>query len=92
MESGIKFKGVVNMKDLIKITNAEGREVNVIDSREVAEMMGETHVDIIQYLEGLKDKKGKDKVVGIIPTLINGSLQVSNYFIESAYKAGTIRR
>ena len=73
------------MKELIKVTNAEGREVNVIDSREVAEMMGKTHAEIIQYLEGLKDKKGKDKVVGIIPTLINGGLQVSNYFIESTY-------
>ena len=31
------------MKELIKITNAEGREVSVIDSREVAEMLGKEH-------------------------------------------------
>ena len=74
------------MKDLIKITNAEGREVNVMDSREVAEMMEKTHTEIIQYLEGLNYKDGRVKITGIIPTLEqNGDLQVANYFIESTY-------
>lgn len=72
-------------KDLTITTN-EGKEIFVIDSREVAEMMGKTHAEIIQYLEGLKDKNGKTKVVGIIPTLEQvGDLQVANYFIESSY-------
>ena len=74
------------MKDLIKITNAEGRGVAVIDTREVAEMLGKKHAEVMQYLDGLKDKNGKDKIVGIIPTLEQvGDLQVANYFIESAY-------
>ena len=74
------------MKELIKVTNAEGREVNVMDSREVAEMMEKTHTEIIQYLEGLNYKDGRVKITGIIPTLEqNGDLQVANYFIESTY-------
>ena len=70
----------------LTVTTNEGKEIFVIDSREVAEMMGKTHAEIIQYLEGLKDKNGKTKVVGIIPTLEQvGDLQVANYFIESSY-------
>lgn len=60
-------------------------EVSTIDSREVAEMMGKKHGEVLQYLEGLKDKNGKDKVVGIIPTLTDGGLQPLKYFIESQY-------
>ena len=75
-----------NNKLLNITTNEEGKEIPVIDSREVAEMMGKTHAEIIQYLEGLKDKNGKTKVVGIIPTLEQvGDLQVANYFVESTY-------
>ena len=74
------------MKELIKVTNAEGREVNVMDSREVAEMMEKTHAEIIQYLEGLNYKDGRVKITGIIPTLEqSGDLQVADYFIESTY-------
>ena len=75
------------MKELItKVTNAEGREVSVMDSREVAEMMEKTHAEIIQYLEGLNYKDGRVKITGIIPTLEqSGDLQVANYFIESTY-------
>ena len=74
------------MKELIKVTNTEGREVNVMDSREVAEMMEKTHAEIIQYLEGLNYKDGRVKITGIIPTLEqNGDLQVADYFIESTY-------
>ena len=70
----------------LTVTTNEGKEIFVIDSREIAEMMGKTHAEIIQYLEGLKDKNGKTKVVGIIPTLEQvGDLQVANYFIESSY-------
>lgn len=70
----------------LTITTNEGKEVCVIDSREVAEMMGKTHTEIIQYLEGLNYKDGRVKITGIIPTLEqNGDLQVANYFIESTY-------
>ena len=73
------------MKELIKVTNTEGREVNVMDSREVAEMMEKTHAEIIQYLEGLNYKDGRVKITGIIPTLEQSGIDVSNYFIESTY-------
>lgn len=68
-------------KDLIITTN-EGREVYVIDSREVAEMMGKTHGALLKDLQGSKDGKS----IGIIPTLEKSNLDLSNYFIESSYK------
>ena len=67
------------MKDLIKITNAEGREVTVIDSREVAEMLGKKHEDIMKAI------KGSGKNLGLIPILTKGNFPVVNYFIESTY-------
>ena len=73
------------MKELIKITNAEGREVSVIDSREVAEMMEKKHDLLLREIDGSKD----GKTVGIIPTLEKANFAVSNYFIKSSYKAGT---
>lgn len=60
-----------------------GREIPVIDSREVAEMLGKEHEYILEMIQG---RKGK---LGIIPVLENANLAVSNYFIPSAYKAGT---
>ena len=38
-------------KDLTITTN-EGKEVYVIDSREVAEMMGKEHKEIMWYIDG----------------------------------------
>ena len=74
------------MNELMKVKTNEGKEVTVIDSREVAEMLGKEHKEILQYLEGLKTKEGKVKVVGIIPTLEqSGDVHVANYFIESTY-------
>ena len=70
----------------LTIINKRGKEIPVIDSREVAEMMGKTHSEIIQYLEGLNYKDGRVKITGIIPTLEqSGDLQVANYFLESTY-------
>lgn len=57
-----------------------GREIPVIDSREVAEMLGKEHKHILQYIEGNKD------VIGIIPTLESQDLDYQNYFIPSSYK------
>ena len=68
------------MKELIKVTNTEGREVSVIDSREVAEMMGRTHSDIMKMIQG----SGKN--LGIIPILTKGNFHVVDYFIESNYR------
>ena len=66
-------------KDLIITTN-EGKEIYVIDSREVAEMMGRTHSDIMKMIQG----SGKN--LGIIPVLLKGNFHVSEYFIESSFK------
>ena len=55
-------------------------KVSVIDSREIAKMMGKTHRDIKEK----KQKKNKNS--GIIQTLTKGNYQISNYFIESSYK------
>ena len=66
-------------KDLTITTN-EGKEIFVIDSREVAEMMGRTHSDIMKMIQG----SGKN--LGIIPVLLKGNFHVSEYFIESSFK------
>ena len=71
-------------KDLTITTN-EGKKIFVIDSREVAEMMGKTHGALLKDLQGSKDGKS----IGIIPTLEKSNFDLSNYFIESSYKAGT---
>ena len=55
-------------------------KANIIDSREIARMMGVTHRDIIEMIQG------NSKNSGIIQTLTKGNYQVSNYFIESSYK------
>lgn len=68
------------MENLIKIDN---KEMLVVDSREVAEMMGKEH----KYV--LRDIEGTESVVGIIPTLESANLHYQNYFIPSTYKSGT---
>lgn len=75
------------MKELIKITkvtNAEGREVSVIDSREAAVMLDRTHEDIMKMIQG----SGKN--LGIIPILTEGNFPVVDYFIEGTYKINVI--
>ena len=58
-------------------------QLATIDSREVAEMMNKRHSEILEYING------SNKVVGIIPTLLNGGIRLANYFIESSYKDGS---
>ena len=53
---------------------------NTIDSREVAEMLGKEHSEL------MKDIKGSGKNKGIIPILEKGNFSVSEYFIASTYK------
>ena len=59
-----------------------GKEIPVIDSREVAEMIGKKHSNLMKDLQGSKD----GKTVGIIPTLLKSNFDLSGYFIESSYK------
>lgn len=72
------------MKNQLQVNN-EKEQVIAIDSREVADMLGKKHSELLQEIEGRKDGKN----VGIIPTLEKGNFHLSNYFIESSYKAGT---
>lgn len=51
-----------------------------LDSREVAEMMGKDHSDL------LKSIQGSGKNLGIIPVLTKGNFPIVDYFIESTYK------
>lgn len=53
---------------------------NVIDSREVAIMLGRQHSDIMKMING----SGKN--LGILPVLLKGNFPLSEYFIESSYK------
>lgn len=54
-----------------------------IDSREVAQMLEKDHSYLLREIEGSK----KGRTVGIIPTLEKANFAVSDYFIESSYKA-----
>ena len=67
------------------ITTNDG--VNVIESREVAKMIGKEHKDVLRMIDGYEPKEGskKRRIVGIIPTLAKGNVTPSKYFIESSY-------
>ena len=62
----------------------EGKVEYVVDSREVAEMLGKDHPTLLRDINGSKDGKH----IGIIPTLRKSQLAVSKYFLESSYKSG----
>lgn len=64
----------------LTITTNEGKEIYVIDSREVAEMMGKTHSKLLRDIEGDKSH------VGIIGVLTKAQMGLSKYFIEDTYK------
>ena len=68
------------MNELMKVKTNDGKEIAVVDSREVAEMMGRTHTDIMKMIQG----SGKN--LGLVPVLEKGNFHVSDYFIESTYK------
>lgn len=72
------------MEVLRKGTNLV-RKQNVqatLDSREVAEMLGKEHSELLKEIEGRKDGKN----VGLIPVLTKGNFHLVNYFIEDCYK------
>ena len=56
--------------------------IKTIDSREVAEMLGKDHSELLKEIEGRKDGKN----VGLIPVLTRGNFHLVNYFIEDCYK------
>ena len=62
--------------------------VKTIPSYEVAEMINKQHWEVLRMLEGSEPSKGSKsrRVVGIIPTLTNNNVVVSDYFIENTYK------
>ena len=71
-------------------TNEQGETVPVIDSREVARMMGKEHWDILCYIEG--KVRGDKQISGILPTLLSNGIDPSAYFIESSYTNANNRR
>lgn len=66
----------------------KGKKVETIPSYEVAKMMGKEHWEVLRMLEGYEPPEGSKsrRVVGIIPTLTNHNIVVSDYYIESTYK------
>lgn len=67
-----------NINNTLEIKKS-GREIPVIDSREVAEMLGKEHAKL------LRDIDGTDTHVGIIPVLSKAQVGLANYFIKSSY-------
>ena len=62
------------------IQNEQGETVPVIDSREIARMMGVPHWYILKCIEG------GNGVVGILPTLSLHGIKFDDYYILSSYK------
>lgn len=54
--------------------------VKFISSKEISEIVDIPHKNILQKIEG------RGKLAGIIPTLENANIDVSDYFIKSTYK------
>ena len=69
----------------LTVTNEQGETIPVIDSREVARMMGKEHGDILCYIEG--KAIGNHQITGILPTLLSNGFDPRAYFIESSYIA-----
>jgi len=67
----------------LTVQNEQGEPIPVIDSREVARMMGKTHSEILWYIEG--KVRGDKQITGILPTLQGEQLIPTDYFIESSY-------
>ena len=125
---GLHFEAVEENEQEVEglqltVTNEQGETIPVIDSREVARMMGKEHWEILRYIEGEestgvisiaeclakhgallseyfiessyfsnKNRKGKDSIIGILPTLQEEHLIPTDYFIESSYTTTTNRK
>lgn len=62
-------------------TNEQGETIPVIDSREVARMMGIPHKNVLEYIEGSKS----NGVISIAKVIAKRGTLVTEYFIESSY-------
>ena len=80
---GLHFEAVEEEEEqmISCITNEQGETVPVIDSREVARMMGKRHEEILWYIEGNKNSG----VIGIAEVIAKQGACFSEYFIESSY-------
>ena len=67
--------------DAFAVTNEQGETVPVIDSREVAKMMGKEHREILRYIEGDKNTG----ITSIAECLVNVGATLTDYFIASSY-------
>lgn len=71
----------------IKVLGKQDRKnENTITTREVADMLGTRHSDVLVKLEGQMKPDGTVKIKGIIPVLTEWNFPLSDYFIESTYK------
>ena len=69
------------------IQNEQGELIPVIDSREVARMMEKDHREILDYIEGNKNRK----IISIAEVLLRQDVPVSDYFIESSYLNNNVK-
>ena len=72
----------MNKLNLMPMTR-ENKVEYVVDSREVAEMLGKDHKILLRDIEGSKDGKH----IGIIPVLVKNHLVLYKYFIKSSYES-----
>lgn len=69
----------MNKTELVKVNTNDGQATRTINSREVAEMTGMRHSDLLEKIGGSK------KVKGYITHLTNGKFRSSDFFTESTY-------
>ena len=67
------------------IQNEQGELIPVLDSREVARMLGKDHRDIIEYIEGNKNRG----VISIAEVLLRQDVPVIDYFIPSSFTSNS---
>ena len=73
------------MNNELAIINHNG--VFMVDSREVAEMMGRGHKEILMMIEGQKHVDGRVKHIGFLPAISeSGLFNPQDFFIKSSYK------
>ena len=60
----------------------------MVDSRDVAEMIGREHKEILAMIEGQEHMNGRIKHIGFLPTISeSGLFNPQDFFIKSNYKA-----
>ena len=69
----------------LKVTKTPGGLM--VDSREVAEMVGRDHKEILAMIEGQEHIGGRVKHIGFLPTISeSGLFNPQDFFIKSSYK------